>query len=94
MPPDRWMPQFSVDELIVDDRRRQFTVVIRGSGSIFCTQLIDHKIGRPIVILIVAYFIGAGAVFSIGFAGTTFWPIMATIFLIGLILYSTIAYIV
>jgi|HubBroStandDraft_6_1064221.scaffolds.fasta_scaffold04966_9 AAHS family 4-hydroxybenzoate transporter-like MFS transporter len=52
-------------------------------GSIFCTQLIDRKIGRPILILIVAYFIGAGAVFSIGFAGTAFWPIMATIFLSG-----------
>jgi AAHS family 4-hydroxybenzoate transporter-like MFS transporter len=52
-------------------------------GSIFCTQLIDRQIGRPIVILIVAYFIGAGAVFSIGFAGTAFWPIMTTIFLSG-----------
>jgi AAHS family 4-hydroxybenzoate transporter-like MFS transporter len=52
-------------------------------GSLLCTQLIDRKIGRPIVILIAAYFIGALAVFSIGFAGTAFWPIMGTIFLSG-----------
>jgi AAHS family 4-hydroxybenzoate transporter-like MFS transporter len=52
-------------------------------GSILCTQLIDRKIGRPIVILIAAYFVGALAVFSIGYAGTAFWPIMGTIFLSG-----------
>jgi AAHS family 4-hydroxybenzoate transporter-like MFS transporter len=52
-------------------------------GSLLCTQLIDRKIGRPIVILIAAYFIGALAVFSIGYAGTAFWPIMGTIFLSG-----------
>jgi MFS transporter, AAHS family, 4-hydroxybenzoate transporter len=52
-------------------------------GSIFCTQLIDRKIGQPVTILIAAYFIGAAAVFSIGFAGTAFWPIMTTIFLSG-----------
>ena len=52
-------------------------------GSIVCTQLIDRKIGRPIVILIAAYFVGALAVFSIGYAGLSFWPIMGTIFLSG-----------
>jgi AAHS family 4-hydroxybenzoate transporter-like MFS transporter len=52
-------------------------------GSIVCTQLIDRKIGRPIAILTVAYFIGAAAVFSISFAGTALLPIMATIFLSG-----------
>jgi AAHS family 4-hydroxybenzoate transporter-like MFS transporter len=52
-------------------------------GSILCTQAIDRKIGRPIVILVAAYFVGALAVFSIGYAGTAFWPIMGTIFLSG-----------
>jgi AAHS family 4-hydroxybenzoate transporter-like MFS transporter len=52
-------------------------------GSVFCTQLIDRKILQPIFILITAYFIGAAAVFAIGFAGTSFWPIMGTIFLGG-----------
>src|SRR3984957_7881454 len=52
-------------------------------GSILCTQLIDRKVAPPITILIVAYFIGALAVVSIGFAGTAFWPIMITIFLSG-----------
>jgi AAHS family 4-hydroxybenzoate transporter-like MFS transporter len=52
-------------------------------GSIFCTQFIDRKIVEPIVILILAYLVGAAAVFSIGFAGTSFWPIMGTIFLGG-----------
>jgi MFS transporter, AAHS family, 4-hydroxybenzoate transporter len=52
-------------------------------GSIACTQLIDRKIVRPIVVLIGAYFIGAVAVFCIGYAGTTFWPIMTMIFLSG-----------
>lgn len=52
-------------------------------GSILCTQLIDRRIAPPITILIVAYFIGALAVMSIGFAGTAFWPIMITIFLSG-----------
>jgi AAHS family 4-hydroxybenzoate transporter-like MFS transporter len=52
-------------------------------GSIFCTQLIDRKIGQPVIILIAAYLIGAAAVFSIGFAGTAFWPIMLTISLSG-----------
>jgi MFS transporter, AAHS family, 4-hydroxybenzoate transporter len=52
-------------------------------GSLFFSQLIDRKIGRPMAILIGAYLIGAGAVFSIGFAGNTVWPIMATIFLSG-----------
>src|SRR6202051_2889671 len=36
-------------------------------GSILCTQLIDRKIGKPMVILIAAYFVGAMAVFSIGY---------------------------
>jgi AAHS family 4-hydroxybenzoate transporter-like MFS transporter len=58
-------------------------------GSIFCTQLIDRRIGRPIVILIVAYLIGALAVFSIGFAGASFWPIMITIFLSGFFIIGT-----
>jgi AAHS family 4-hydroxybenzoate transporter-like MFS transporter len=58
-------------------------------GSIFCTQLIDRRIGRPIVILIVAYLIGALAVFSIGFAGATFCPIMITIFLSGFFIIGT-----
>jgi AAHS family 4-hydroxybenzoate transporter-like MFS transporter len=52
-------------------------------GSILCTQLIDRKIGKPMVILIAAYFIGALAVLCIGYAGTAFWPIMGTIFLSG-----------
>ena len=52
-------------------------------GSIVCTQLIDRKVGPPIAILIVVYFIGALAVLSIGFVGTSFWPIMTTIFLSG-----------
>jgi AAHS family 4-hydroxybenzoate transporter-like MFS transporter len=52
-------------------------------GSIVCTQLIDRKVGPPITILIIAYFIGALAVLSIGFVGKSFWPIMITIFLSG-----------
>src|ERR1700692_1264001 len=52
-------------------------------GSICCTQLIDRKVGPPITILIIVYFIGALAVLSIGFVGTSFWPIMTTIFLSG-----------
>jgi AAHS family 4-hydroxybenzoate transporter-like MFS transporter len=52
-------------------------------GSIVCTQLIDRKVGPPITILIIVYFIGALAVLSIGFVGTSFWPIMTTIFLSG-----------
>jgi MFS transporter, AAHS family, 4-hydroxybenzoate transporter len=52
-------------------------------GSIVCTQLIDRKVGPPITILIIVYFIGALAVLSIGFVGTSFWPIMAAIFLSG-----------
>jgi MFS transporter, AAHS family, 4-hydroxybenzoate transporter len=52
-------------------------------GSIFCTQLIDRKILPPVVTLIFAYLVGAAAVVAIGFAGTSFWPIMATIFLAG-----------
>jgi AAHS family 4-hydroxybenzoate transporter-like MFS transporter len=52
-------------------------------GSIFCTQFIDRKILPPVVILIFAYLVGAAAVFGIGFTGTSFWPIMGTIFLAG-----------
>jgi MFS transporter, AAHS family, 4-hydroxybenzoate transporter len=52
-------------------------------GSVVCTQLIDRKVGPPITILIIVYFIGALAVLSIGFVGTSFWPIMTTIFLSG-----------
>jgi MFS transporter, AAHS family, 4-hydroxybenzoate transporter len=52
-------------------------------GSLVCTQLIDRKVGPPITILIIVYFIGALAVLSIGFVGTSFWPIMTTIFLSG-----------
>jgi MFS transporter, AAHS family, 4-hydroxybenzoate transporter len=52
-------------------------------GSLVCTQLIDRKAAPPITILIIAYFIGALAVLSIGFVGTSFWPIMTTIFLSG-----------
>ena len=52
-------------------------------GSVFCTQFIDRKILPPVLILIFAYFVGAAAVFAIGFAGTSFWPIMGTIFLGG-----------
>jgi AAHS family 4-hydroxybenzoate transporter-like MFS transporter len=33
--------------------------------------------------LIAAYFVGALAVFSIGYVGTAFWPIMGAIFLSG-----------
>jgi AAHS family 4-hydroxybenzoate transporter-like MFS transporter len=52
-------------------------------GGVVCTQFIDRKVGPPVTILIIAYFIGALAVLSIGFAGTSFWPIMITIFLSG-----------
>jgi AAHS family 4-hydroxybenzoate transporter-like MFS transporter len=52
-------------------------------GSIFCTQFIDRKLLQPIFVLIIAYLVGAAAVFAIGFAGTSFWPIMGTIFLAG-----------
>jgi AAHS family 4-hydroxybenzoate transporter-like MFS transporter len=52
-------------------------------GSVFCTQFIDREILPPMFILIFAYFVGAAAVFAIGFAGTSFWPIMGTIFLGG-----------
>jgi len=52
-------------------------------GSIFCTQLINRKLGPPIALLIAAYFAGAVAVFSIGYAGTGFAAIMSTIFLSG-----------
>jgi MFS transporter, AAHS family, 4-hydroxybenzoate transporter len=52
-------------------------------GSVFCTQFIDRKILPPMFVLIFAYFVGAAAVFAIGFAGTSFWPIMGTIFLGG-----------
>jgi AAHS family 4-hydroxybenzoate transporter-like MFS transporter len=52
-------------------------------GSILCTQLIDRKIGKPMVILIAAYFVGAMAGLCIGYSGTAFWPIMGTIFLSG-----------
>jgi AAHS family 4-hydroxybenzoate transporter-like MFS transporter len=52
-------------------------------GSIFCTQLIDRKVAPPIDILIAAYFAGAVAIYSIGYAGTSFAAIMSTIFLSG-----------
>jgi AAHS family 4-hydroxybenzoate transporter-like MFS transporter len=52
-------------------------------GSIACTQLIDRKILPPLTILIGAYFVGAIAVFSIAYAGMSFWPIMLMIFLSG-----------
>jgi len=52
-------------------------------GSIACTQLIDRKVARPIVIMIAAYFIGAVAVFGMGFTGPAFSPIMIMIFLSG-----------
>lgn len=52
-------------------------------GSILCTQLIDRKLTRPIMILICSYLLGAVAVYMIGFAGTSFGPIMITIFLSG-----------
>ncbi len=54
-------------------------------GSLVCTQLHRSwgKVGPPIAILIIVYFIGALAVLSTGFVGTSFWPIMTTIFLSG-----------
>jgi AAHS family 4-hydroxybenzoate transporter-like MFS transporter len=52
-------------------------------GSIACTQLIDRKVARPIVIMIAAYFVGAVAVFGMGYTGPAFWPIMVMIFLSG-----------
>jgi AAHS family 4-hydroxybenzoate transporter-like MFS transporter len=52
-------------------------------GSFFCTRLIDREGSRPIFILGAAYFLGAFAVVSIGFAGTAFWPIMGAIFMSG-----------
>jgi MFS transporter, AAHS family, 4-hydroxybenzoate transporter len=55
-------------------------------GSIACTQLIDRNVVRPIVALIGAYFLGAVAVFSIGYAGSTFWLIMTMIFVSGFLI--------
>jgi MFS transporter, AAHS family, 4-hydroxybenzoate transporter len=52
-------------------------------GSIACTQLIDRKVARPMVIMIAAYFVGAVAVFGMGYTGPAFWPIMVMIFLGG-----------
>jgi MFS transporter, AAHS family, 4-hydroxybenzoate transporter len=52
-------------------------------GSIACTQLIDRKVARPMVIMIAAYFVGAVAVFGMGYTGPAFWPIMVMIFLSG-----------
>jgi len=52
-------------------------------GSILWTRLIDKKVYEPITILIFAYFLGALAVFAIGYVGTSFWPIMSAIFLSG-----------
>jgi MFS transporter, AAHS family, 4-hydroxybenzoate transporter len=52
-------------------------------GSIVCTQLIDRKLVRPMVILTAGYLAGAAAVLAIGFAGTAFAAIMGTIFLSG-----------
>lgn len=52
-------------------------------GSVICTQLMDRKVAPPVTILIVVYFIGALAVLSIGFVGTSFWPIMTAIFFSG-----------
>ena len=51
----------------------------RARGPPRCTLVLPESIK----FLIVAYFIGALAVVSIGFAGTSFWPIMITIFLSG-----------
>lgn len=59
------------------------------AGSIVCTQLIDRKIVRPMVVLIGGYLAGAAAVVSIGFAGTAFAPIMTTIFLAGFFIIGT-----
>jgi AAHS family 4-hydroxybenzoate transporter-like MFS transporter len=52
-------------------------------GSIACTQLIDRKVVPPIVALVGAYFLGAVAVFGLGYAGSTFSLIMTMIFLSG-----------
>jgi AAHS family 4-hydroxybenzoate transporter-like MFS transporter len=58
-------------------------------GSIVCTQMIDRKLAKPIVILVGGYLAGAVAVFCIGFAGTVFFQIMATIFLAGFFIVGT-----
>lgn len=58
-------------------------------GSIVCTQMIDRKLAKPIVILVGGYLAGAVAVLCIGFAGTAFVQIMATIFLAGFFIVGT-----
>jgi MFS transporter, AAHS family, 4-hydroxybenzoate transporter len=55
-------------------------------GSFLCTWLIDREGSRPIAILIWAYFFGAMSVACIGFAGISFWPLMASIFMSGFLL--------
>jgi AAHS family 4-hydroxybenzoate transporter-like MFS transporter len=58
-------------------------------GSIVCTQMIDRKLAKPIVVLVGGYLAGAVAVLCIGFAGTAFVQIMATIFLAGFFIVGT-----
>jgi AAHS family 4-hydroxybenzoate transporter-like MFS transporter len=55
-------------------------------GSFLCTWLIDRPGSRPLSILIGAYFLGAIAVVAIGFTGTSFWPLMTTIFASGFLI--------
>ncbi|MBR1221652.1 MFS transporter [Bradyrhizobium sp. U87765 SZCCT0131] len=49
------------------------------AGGIVCTQLVDRGLAHPVVVLVVAYLLGAVAVLSIGVSGMAFGPIMAAI---------------
>ena len=51
-------------------------------GSLGLTTLID-RVGRPLLIVAVAYLVGAAAVASIGMAGTSFPAVMTMIFAAG-----------
>jgi MFS transporter, AAHS family, 4-hydroxybenzoate transporter len=55
-------------------------------GSFLCTWMIDRKIVQPLTILISAYFLGAISVAFIGYAGTSFWPLMISIFISGFLI--------
>lgn len=55
-------------------------------GSVICTRMIDKKVAKPLTILISAYFLGAISVAFIGYAGTSFWPLMISIFISGFLI--------
>lgn len=52
-------------------------------GSFICTRIVDRNSRHTYATLLLGYLLGAVAVASIGFAGTTFWPIMIAIFFSG-----------